>query len=54
MPFKSRSQVKFMFATHPKIAKEFAKHTKSMKKLPEHIFDKANKAFKKKKEKLEE
>lgn len=34
MPFKSKKQVKFMFATHPKIAKRWAGETKSIKKLP--------------------
>ena len=36
MPFKSKAQAKYMFAKHPKIAKEFAAHTKSIKALPEH------------------
>lgn len=36
MPFKSKQQAKFMFATHPKIAKEWAKKTKSIKKLPKY------------------
>ena len=35
MPFKSKSQQRFLFATKPSIAKEFAKETKNMKKLPE-------------------
>lgn len=34
MPFKSRKQVSWMFANHPKMAKRWAKHTKSIKKLP--------------------
>lgn len=36
MPFKSKAQARYMFATHPKIAKEFARATPSIKKLPEH------------------
>lgn len=36
MPFKSKAQAKFMFAKHPKIAKEFASHTKSIKALPKY------------------
>ena len=36
MPFKSKSQAKYMFAKHPAIAKEFASKTKSIKALPEH------------------
>jgi len=34
MPFKSKSQMRYMFANHPEIAKEFAKKTKNIKKLP--------------------
>ena len=34
MPFKSRSQQRFMFSQHPEIAKEFAEHT-DFSKLPE-------------------
>lgn len=37
MPFKSRAQVSYMFAKHPKLAKEFAKKTPSIKALPEHV-----------------
>lgn len=36
MPFKSKAQARFMFAKHPKIAKEFADKTKSVEALPEH------------------
>ena len=35
MPFKSKAQAKFMFAKHPKMAKEFASKTPNMKALPE-------------------
>lgn len=41
MPFKSKAQAKYMFATHPGIAKEFADATPSIKKLPEHVKRKA-------------
>lgn len=34
MPFKSKAQARFMFAKHPKIAKRWAAHTKSIKALP--------------------
>lgn len=34
MPFKSKAQAKYMFATMPKVAKEFASKTKSIKALP--------------------
>jgi len=37
MPFKSRSQVKWMFAKKPEMAKKWAKHTKSIKKLPKKV-----------------
>jgi hypothetical protein len=37
MPFKSRSQAKFMFAKKPKLAKEFASETPSIKKLPNKV-----------------
>ena len=36
MTFQSKAQVKYMFATHPKLAKEFASKTMDLKKLPEH------------------
>jgi len=34
MPFQSKSQARFMFAKHPKIAQEWANKTESIKKLP--------------------
>mgnify|MGYP001599433273 FL=1 len=37
MPFKSKAQAKFMFAKHPKIAKEFASKTPSIKELPQKV-----------------
>jgi hypothetical protein len=36
-PFKSKAQARYLYATHPEIAKEFAEHTSSIKKLPEHV-----------------
>lgn len=36
MPFKSKAQQRYLFAKNPEVAKEFAEHTKSFKKLPEH------------------
>lgn len=42
MPFKSKAQQAFMFAKHPKIAKEFAKKT-NFKKLPEKVKTKKKK-----------
>ncbi len=38
MPFKSKAQERFMFAKHPKIAKEFAAKTPNIKALPEKKF----------------
>ena len=35
-PFVSKAQQKYMFAKHPKIAREFASKTPNMKALPEH------------------
>jgi len=43
MPFKSKAQSRFMFAKHPKIAKEFALLTKSIKNLPEKVLPKTQK-----------
>lgn len=36
MPFKSKAQAKYMFANHPKIAKEFAAKTPNIKALPKY------------------
>lgn len=35
MPFKSKSQQRFLYAKHPKVAKEFARHTPKGASLPE-------------------
>lgn len=35
MPFKSKAQMRWMFAKKPKMAKEWAAETKDMKRLPE-------------------
>lgn len=45
MPFKSKAQMRFMFANHPKIAMEFAAKTKDMKKLPEKKKSSSQKKF---------
>ncbi len=37
MPFKSKAQARKLFATNPKVAKEFAAATPNMKKLPEKV-----------------
>ncbi len=36
-PFRSKAQAKYMFAKHPKIAKEFASKTRSIKALPNKV-----------------
>lgn len=35
MPFKSKSQMRWMYATHPEMAKRWEKETKNEKRLPE-------------------
>jgi hypothetical protein len=37
MPFKSKAQQRFMFATMPDRAKTWAHETKNIKKLPQHV-----------------
>lgn len=37
MPFKSKSQQRFLFAKKPSIAKEFASKTSNFKSLPEKV-----------------
>jgi len=36
MPFKSKAQMRWMFANHPEMAKRWAEHTPDIKNLPEH------------------
>jgi len=45
MPFKSKAQARYMFARHPRIAKRFAKHTPSIKALPERKKKMKNKSM---------
>ncbi len=47
MPFKSKSQMKALYAKDPKVAKEFAGKTKNMKDLPEKVVKKNPKVKKK-------
>lgn len=35
MPFKSKAQMRFMYAEHPRIAARWSKETKNEKDLPE-------------------
>ena len=37
MPFQSQAQARFLFAKHPKVAKEFAEKTPNIGELPQHI-----------------
>ncbi len=37
MPFQSKAQARYLFSQHPKVAKEFAAKTPSIKELPEHV-----------------
>lgn len=46
-PFKSDAQRKFMYAVHPKIAKEFQEKTPKGKKLPKRVKKKKTAAAKK-------
>jgi len=43
VPFKSQAQRKFMYAKHPKMAKEFESATPKGKKLPQHVKQKGKK-----------
>ena len=44
MPFKSDAQRRFMYATDPKLARRFSKHTPKGAKLPERVEKKADDA----------
>jgi hypothetical protein len=37
MPFKSKSQQRYLFAKEPEVAKKFAAETKSYARLPEAV-----------------
>lgn len=37
MPFESKSQQRYMYAKHPRIAARWQKHTRKDKKLPERV-----------------
>lgn len=45
MPFKSKKQMRYLYATHPEIAKDFADKTPKnvMKRLPESVKKKTRK-----------
>ena len=37
MPFRSKAQARFLFATDPALAREFTRKTLSIKALPERV-----------------
>lgn len=37
MPFKSQAQRSYLYANHPKVAREFERHTPKGKKLPKRV-----------------
>jgi len=43
MPFKSRQQEKWMFATHPEMARQWASETPKGKTLPKKVKSKKKK-----------
>ena len=43
MPFRSKSQQKWMFKNKPAMAKKWAKHTPNIKSLPKKVVKKAKK-----------
>lgn len=47
-PFKSKAQQRFMFATMPEKAKEWAHETTNIKGLPEKLWKRKQKKLKKK------
>jgi hypothetical protein len=46
MPFKSKAQMRFMFAKHPDIAKRWEDKYGISKKMPMHVKKKVKKAMK--------
>jgi len=51
MPFKSKAQMRWMFANHPEMAKRWAEHTPDIKNLPERSSSSATNTDKDKEEK---
>lgn len=43
MPFKSKAQEKWMWSTHPKMARQWEEHTPKGKELPAKLKPRANK-----------
>ena len=46
MPFKSKAQMREMFANQPKVAKQWAKETPNPKALPEKLLSKSKRKSK--------
>jgi len=46
MPFKSKQQEKWMWATHPEMARQWEEHTPKGAKLPKKVKKKAQKGKK--------
>ena len=43
MPFKSQSQRRYLYATHPQMAREWESETPKGKKIPEKVKKRVNK-----------
>jgi len=43
MPFRSKSQMAYLYANEPEVAKKFAAHTPKGKKLPKKVKSKKKK-----------
>lgn len=54
MPFKSKAQMRWMFANHPEMAKRWAEHTPDIKNLPERSSSTTTDKDKEKKEENKE
>ena len=48
MPIKSKAQRRYLWATHPKLAKKFEAETPKGKRLPEKVKSKKRKSNRKK------
>lgn len=45
MPFKSKAQMRWMFARKPAMARKWKEHTKNVKRLPEYVDPKHSHPF---------
>jgi hypothetical protein len=48
MPFKSQAQARYLFASHPEIARRWARVTASIKSLPNKVKKKSKRARRRK------